>query len=101
MSVRPRVQKTTWHVVLAEDDDYYAIVIERALENVADIPVEVRRARTGAEALALLKDVVPDLLLLDLKMPGMAGHEALGEMKGDDELHSIPRSDSYLVRPRR
>ena len=88
MSVPPRVQETTWHVVLAEDDDD-AIVIERALENVADIPVEVRRARTGTEALALLRDVVPDLLLLDLKMPGMAGHEALEEMKGDDELRSI------------
>ena len=51
MSVPPRVQKTAWHVVLAEDDDDYAIVIERALENVADVPMEIRRARTGTEAL--------------------------------------------------
>ncbi len=90
MSAPQRVQKTGWHVVLAEDDDDYAIVIERALEKAADVPTEIRRARTGTEALALLRDVVPDLLLLDLKMPGMAGHEALEEIKEDDALRSIP-----------
>jgi CheY-like chemotaxis protein len=83
------VRKAVWHVVLAEDDDY-AIVIERALENVADVPVEIRRACTGTEALTLLRDDAPDLLLLDLKMPGMAGHEALDEIKKNDVLRSIP-----------
>ena len=90
MSPPQRAQKTAWHVVLAEDDDDYAIVIERALQKAAGVPVEMRRARTGSEALVLLRDAVPDLLLLDLKMPGMAGHEALQEIKGDDRLRSIP-----------
>ncbi len=57
-----RVRKTSWHIVLAEDDDDYALVLERALENVADVPMEIRRARTGTEALALLSERVPDLL---------------------------------------
>ena len=85
-----RVRKTSWHVVLAEDEDDYAMVIERALEKAADVPMEVRRARTGTEALALLSELVPDLLLLDLKMPEMAGHEVLEKIKGDDEFRSIP-----------
>ncbi len=90
MSGLQRVEKTEWNVVLAEDDDDDAIVIERALEKAAEVPVEIRRARTGTEALVLLRDLVPDLLLLDLKMPGMTGHEALEEIKGDDLLRSIP-----------
>jgi len=85
-----RVEKTGWHVVLAEDYYHYAIVIERALKKAAGVPMEMRRARMGSEALVLLRDAVPDLLLLDLKMPGMAGHEALEEIKWDDRLRSIP-----------
>ncbi len=49
MRAPQRVEKTGWHVVLAEDDDY-AIVIERALKKAAGVPVEMRRACTGSEA---------------------------------------------------
>ncbi len=85
-----RVPKTEWHVLLVDDDDDYAHIIERALRTAAGVPVEIRRARTGDEALAVLRDFVPDLLLLDLKMPGMGGHEALEKIKGDDALRSVP-----------
>ena len=53
MSAPQRVEKTGWHVVLAEDDD--AIVIERALKKAAGVPVEMRRACTGSEALEEIK----------------------------------------------
>lgn len=33
---------------------------------------------------------MPDLLLLDLKMPGMPGHEVLAEIKSDSALRSVP-----------
>ena len=83
-------RKTEWRVVVADDDDDYAIIIERALRKAANVPVSIRRARTGDEALVLLRDGVPDLLLLDLKMPGMAGHDALEVIKADDVLRSVP-----------
>ena len=90
MNATQRVQKQEWDVVLADDDDDYSLIIERSLRAAATVPVEIRRARTGGEALALLRDSVPDLLILDLNMPGMGGHEALGEIKADDVLRGVP-----------
>ena len=90
MNVRKRGEKSEWRILLADDDDYYAMIIERALKQVVQVPLEIRRARTGDEALSVLEDFVPDLLLLDLKIPGMAGHDALEVIKADDRLRSVP-----------
>jgi CheY-like chemotaxis protein len=77
-------------VVLAEDNDDHALLIQMALERAAPGPVDLRRARNGVEALEVLRAVKPDLLLLDLKMPGKTGHEVLEQMKSDEELRKIP-----------
>ena len=67
-----RVRRTYWDVVLAEDNDDHAVLIRMALERASKLPVEVRRARNGDEAVELVEAQLPDLLLLDLKMPGRA-----------------------------
>ncbi len=90
MNVTQQRKRAKWTVVLAEDNDDQALLIEMALERASDIPVEIRRARNGEEAVDLLKEAEPDLLLLDLKMPCMAGHEVLEEIKGDDRLRRVP-----------
>ena len=61
-----------------------------ALERASRIPVEVHRARNGDEAIMMVQDIVPDLILLDLKMPGRNGLEVLEAIKGDDEFRRIP-----------
>jgi hypothetical protein len=47
-----RVERTKWSIVLAEDDDDYAVLVERALGKASSIPVEIRRARNGEEAVS-------------------------------------------------
>ena len=90
MSVFERRKMSEWDVVLAEDNDDHALLIATALQKAADVPVKIRRARNGAEAVALIKESPPSLLLLDLKMPLMAGHEVLDEIKGNPRLRSVP-----------
>ncbi len=82
--------RKSWSVILAEDNDDHALLIQMALERATRIPVEVHRARNGDEALDLLAELRPDLMLLDLKMPGRSGHEVLEAVKGDDEWRKIP-----------
>ncbi len=77
-------------VVLAEDNDDHALLIQMALERAAPGPVTVHRARNGVEAVAVVREVAPHLLLLDLKMPGKTGHEVLEEIKGSEDLRRVP-----------
>lgn len=79
-----------WSVVLADDNDDHALLIQMSLERVAPVPLEIRRAHNGDEAVALVEESPPNLLLLDLNMPGRSGHEVLERIKGDDRLRGIP-----------
>jgi len=94
-----------WAVLLAEDDDDHALLIEMALGRATSAAVQVHRARTGDEAIDLVDRVRPDLVLLDLHMPGRSGHEVLQAIKGDDGSRRIPvavltasRSDEDVAR---
>jgi CheY-like chemotaxis protein len=87
---RRKRERDHWSILLAEDNDDHALLIQMALERASRIPVEVHRARNGDEAIIMIEDLVPDLILLDLRMPGRTGHEVLEAIKGDDEFRRIP-----------
>ncbi|HYR27278.1 MAG TPA: protein kinase [Thermoanaerobaculia bacterium] len=50
----------------------------------------VRVATSGPRALAAVRAERPDLLLLDVTMPGMSGYDVCREIKADDALRGIP-----------
>ncbi len=51
---------------------------------------EVDRAHHGEEAISLVRKAPPDLILLDVMLPGMDGYEVAREIKNDDALPFIP-----------
>ena len=51
---------------------------------------ELTGATSGLEGLAAIRQVKPDLVLLDLMMPDMDGWEVYQQMKADPELKHIP-----------
>ena len=50
----------------------------------------VRKAINGRMALTAAKTISPDLILLDINMPGMSGYEVCEKLKQDDQTHAIP-----------
>lgn len=51
---------------------------------------EVFPAETGTEGLRLAAQIKPDLILLDIQLPGMDGHAVARQLKSDPGLKKIP-----------
>ncbi len=51
---------------------------------------EVSTARNGLEGLERMKEIKPDLILLDVVMPKMGGFQVMEEMGKEEELKKIP-----------
>jgi CheY-like chemotaxis protein len=73
---------------LIVDDEPDNVGVARKVLNYGGAKVYV--ARNGVEGLALLEDVRPTFVLLDLSMPEMDGWEMFRIMKADNTLASIP-----------
>jgi signal transduction histidine kinase/CheY-like chemotaxis protein len=76
-------------ILVVDDDRGFCHLVERLLE-ANGRAIDVRRAYNGANGLRAMRARYPDLLLLDLAMPGIDGFRVLEEMQGDTELAGIP-----------
>ncbi|MFZ2970287.1 MAG: response regulator [Minisyncoccia bacterium] len=74
-------------ILIVEDDRYllkaYVIKTEKA-------GFDVLTATNGREGLEIAKEKKPDLIILDLLLPGVDGFEFLKIIKKDEELKNIP-----------
>jgi CheY-like chemotaxis protein len=75
-------------IMLVEDDPDIQEVAVMALADFGGFTVEV--CSSGLEALERVGDIAPDLVLLDVMMPGMDGPTALKELKADAATSAIP-----------
>lgn len=84
-------------ILLVDDNDADARLVQEALDE-GDHPAFLHRAATGEQALEMLREAgatglmerLPDLVLLDLNLPGLHGLEVLGTIKSDPALLRIP-----------
>jgi CheY-like chemotaxis protein len=83
------------HVLLVEDNPAHASLIRTHLEDFIGLTIDwVQR---GEEAIDYLSSrdgrpgqPLPDLILLDFKLPGMHGPEVLQRLRGEERLRRIP-----------
>ena len=74
-------------VILAVDDVPDNLALVRALLRQR---YEVRTAASGEQALAMVHSDPPDLILLDVMMPGLDGYETCSRLKADERFRRIP-----------
>ncbi len=74
-------------LLIVEDDDLNREVLGRRLLRHG---YQVVSAADGNEALALALTELPDLILIDLVLPGLDGWETIGRLRANDRTRSIP-----------
>lgn len=74
-------------ILIIEDDKFLRQLVSRKLSKQ---DFEIAEAVDGESGLEKVKKEDPDLVLLDLILPGMDGFEVLSEIEEDPELSSIP-----------
>jgi two-component system response regulator len=79
------------HVLVVEDDPGDVLLIVEAFA-ASTLHTRLSVVGDGSAALASLhaEDVCPDIVLLDLNLPGLSGREVLAAVKADPRLCTIP-----------
>ena len=79
------------NILFIDDDVIEVMKFNRVLKKL-NLKHQVIEANNGEEALSILKnkEIIPDIILLDLKMPEINGLEFLKIVKNDEGLKKIP-----------
>ncbi|MBI2942156.1 MAG: response regulator [Chloroflexi bacterium] len=87
-----RLGKGIRDVLVVDDDPEMVRLLARMVQSGrrARDRREVRAAADGAGALQAMRERRPDLVLLDLLMPGIDGYGVLEQMRGDEQLRNVP-----------
>ncbi len=74
-------------ILVVEDNDMNMQLVEYLLEEGG---FDILKATSGEEALQVTSDTVPDLILMDIHLPGMDGLSVVREMKGNGRTKDVP-----------
>ena len=102
-------------VLLIDDEQFYFKLIRKTLK---EAEYDLEYAKTGSEGLSKIPTFEPDMMIIDLKLPGMDGFEILERLRRDPKFNQIPvivitaqdvlseklrafelGADDYLVKP--
>ena len=86
--VMPREKTDTRSVALVVDD---SITVRRVTQRLLERNgMRVLTARDGVDAMEMLQEHTPDIILLDIEMPRMDGYEVATQVRADARLAGIP-----------
>ena len=74
-------------ILLVDDDPVVRRILERYLSRLG---YQVEQAGSGEELLKRLHHSLPDLVLLDLIMPGMDGYSLIAQIRSEPQFQNLP-----------
>jgi two-component system alkaline phosphatase synthesis response regulator PhoP len=74
-------------ILIVEDDNMLNHVMSLQLQVAG---YSVRSARSGTQALKMIKDRVPSVLILDVGLPDMSGQDLIAELRQNPATYSLP-----------
>ena len=74
-------------ILIADDNEQNCELLQAYLD---ELEVDVSVAYDGEETLKKVREVSPDLILLDIMMPKMSGFEVCRKLKADETTRDIP-----------
>ena len=80
--------KTTEHHILLVDDDQQGLAILAQI--LTDRGYRIYPVISGELALQAVQKILPDLILLDIKLPGMDGYEVCQQFKTHERICDVP-----------
>jgi len=80
-------EKTMGEVLVVDDSPDNLCLLSEMLTQQG---YHVRPAPDGSSALQSIRSILPDLILLDIKMPGMDGYEVCRRLKADERSRDVP-----------
>lgn len=84
-------------VLIVDDEPLARARLVRLLEQEPDVEI-AGEAGNGLEALALIQEKQPDLLLLDIQMPHMGGFDVLSELEKPPLVIFVTAFDQYAIK---
>lgn len=90
-----RANDKSFHILLVDDIQEDVLLTRQCFKH-SDLSINLSHVNDGEACLSYLRKEgefqsasTPDLVLLDLNMPGLTGHEVLAEMMKDEELKQL------------
>jgi DNA-binding response OmpR family regulator len=74
-------------IVIVEDDKFLGSLVSKKLISAGSAVTLVSK---GEEAVSTIEQVAPDLVILDLLLPGMSGFDILKKIRHDDRFKKLP-----------
>lgn len=84
----PRPQAKVFRVIIVDDEELARRGMEIRLQRESDIEI-CKQCHNGREAVQAVHQLRPDIVFLDVQMPGMDGFETLREFSGPDMPHVV------------